>query len=281
MPVCIYCLEDREPSAFNAEHVVHRAFGTFEQNLTLHCVCAECNTYFGNSIDRACTRDSIEGFLRLHYGVKPAREAGDIGNSRLSITLGGDDDWNGCHIVLTDDEGHFAVDLVPQVRFARRSGGWIFVTEETLADTTQPLPDEIDVSREIRLVARSTEPEMEDRLITALAARGIPFVRRGYGGQPPSVEGRAPLDLETRMDAAIFRCVAKIAFNYLAHVAGEGFVRDQAFDLIRNFIRRDVKPSYPLVIPSGEPILYASRDQGGCQGCSHSDSSTGESERQS
>ncbi len=255
MPTCIYCLLNREPSAFSAEHVIPRAFGIFEQNLTLDCVCSECNGYFGKTIELAYTRDSLEALLRLHYGVKPAREAGDLPKRRLTITLGGDDDWNGCHIELTEESGQFAVDLVPQVRFARRSGGWIFVTGEALADTTQPLPDDIDTSHEIRLVSRSDQPEMEERLVAGLTARSIPFTRCGYGSQPPSIDGRAPLNLEVRFDAMIFRCVAKIAFNYMAWVAGDSFVRASAFDSARSFIRHDVRPSYPLVVPHSRPIL--------------------------
>lgn len=52
---CIYCLNDRPPSAFNVEHVVPCAFGTFEQNLTLDCVCQDCNSYFGRTIELAYT----------------------------------------------------------------------------------------------------------------------------------------------------------------------------------------------------------------------------------
>lgn len=116
--ICIYCVREQDPSAFNAEHVISRAFGMFEQNLTLNCVCAECNDYFGKTIELAYGRDSVEAFLRLIHGTKPADEVGELSPSRLSITLGGDDDWSGCHIELKEEDGQVAVDLAPQVRFA-------------------------------------------------------------------------------------------------------------------------------------------------------------------
>ena len=257
MRICIYCLHQHDVSRFNKEHVLSQAFGTFEQNLTLDCVCSECNHYFSRTIELAYTRDSFEAFLRLHYGIKPAREVGDLGHRRLSITLGGDDWWNGCHIELTEEDGHVSVGLVPQVRFGRRSGGWVYVTEAVLADETKPLPSDIDTTNEIRLLSRESQPEMEDRLIALLATRGIPFTRLGYSSQPPpSHDGHAPLDLVVRFDSMIFGCVAKIAFNYMAWVAGADFVRSDSFDGVRKFIRYGSPSPYSVVIPHSHPILF-------------------------
>jgi hypothetical protein len=254
MRVRIYCSQERDVSAFNTEHVVHRAFGLFEGNLTLDCVCTECNSYFGRTIDLAYARDSLEALLRLFHGTKPPGEADELPRRRLSITLGDDDDWNGCHVELAEDGGRIAVGLVPQVRFLRRRGGWVFITEEVLADTTKPLPEDLDPSREIRLVSCSTD--MDARLVACLAGRGIPFTYRGVGGRPPSTpDGRAPLDVRMRFDATILRCVAKIAYNYLSAVAGADFARSPAFDIIRNFVRYDVRPPYGLVVPHDRPIL--------------------------
>ena len=251
--VCIYCVREQDPSAFNAEHVIPRAFGMFAQNLTLNCVCAECNDYFGKTIELAYGRDSVEAFLRLIHGTKPADEVGELSPSRLSITLGGDDDWSGCHIELKEEDGQVAVNLVPQVRFAHRRGGWIFVTEEVLADTVKPLPADIDASQDIRLISRSEQ--MDERLIATLAKRGIGFKKKGEGGGPPPEGGLAPLDLRMRFDAMIFRCVAKIAFNYMASAAGANFTCMDAFDAARAFIRYGTKPPHRLVIPRARPIL--------------------------
>ena len=251
--VCIYCRHERAASAFNADHVVPRAFGTFEQNLTLSCVCFECNSYFGKTIELAYGRDSVEAFLRLQHGVKAPHEAGALRGRRLSVTLGGDDDWNGCHVELKDEDGELVVDLVPQVRFASRQGAGIFVREDTLADPAQALPADIDTSQEMRLVARSDETAHQ--LIAVLAARGISFKKTGEGGHPPAVNGLAPLDLRMRYDTMILRCVAKIAFNYAAWAAGPDLVLHDSFDVTRELIRHGTTAPYPVVVPRATPIL--------------------------
>ena len=156
--ICIYCLKAHPSSAFNTEHVIPRAFGTFEQNLTLDCVCPECNSYFGRTMELAYTRDSLEALLRLFHGLKPATEASDLPMQRLSVVLSGDSDWHGCHIELKAEDGQCVIDLVPQVRFAKQGGsGWVFVTVEELADLNRALPTDIDPSHGIRVISRSAE----------------------------------------------------------------------------------------------------------------------------
>lgn len=76
----------------------------------------------------------MEALLRLLHGTKLATETSDLPMQRLSIVLSDDSDWHGCHIELKAEDGECVVDLVPQVRFARRGRpGWIFVTEEALS----------------------------------------------------------------------------------------------------------------------------------------------------
>src|SRR5207245_4542321 len=126
------------------------AFGLFEQNLTLWCVCSDCNAEFGRTIDRALGRDSIEALLRFFHSVKPASEAPDLRRQRLTVTLGDDADWAGCWLEVVEEDGEVVMSLVPQVRFALRGGGTMFITETVLADETKPLPEDIDPSRGVR-----------------------------------------------------------------------------------------------------------------------------------
>jgi hypothetical protein len=102
------------------------------------------------------------------------------------------------------------------------------------------------------LVSRSSET---DRLIAALAKRGIPVKEEGLAQPPPSQGGLAPLDVGVRFDAMLFRGVAKIAFNYMAWVAGAEFARGGDFNAARQFIRYGIKPPHPVVIPRRRPIL--------------------------
>ena len=254
--VCIYCMTERDRVAFKGrEHVLHRAFGSFKDSPTLDCVCDECNGYFGKTIDLNYARDSLEALLRLFHGTKPAHKIDELRWSRVSVTLGGDDpDWSGCHVEWVEENGEVVVSLVPQVGFRQRGETkWTFLTEDALQDATQPLPPGADRG-EIRPISKSEE--MDERLIAVLSQRGIKFQKVGTtGGPPPSVEGLAPLDLQARFDDMIFRCVAKIAFNYLAWRQGADFVRPDGFNVLRTFVRYGARASYPLVAVRTAPIL--------------------------
>jgi hypothetical protein len=255
--VCIYCLESKPLSGFKGEdHVIPRAFGSFVNSPTLDCVCDECNGYFGRTIELATFRDSLEAVLRLFHRTKPAKEGvRELGSKRIVTTLGGDDrNWNGCHATWTEEDGELVVDLVPQVGFPRLDGaGWRFVTEETLRNSEEPLPTDVDRNR---LLLISQSQEMGERLIAVLTRRGISFKERGpSGGPPPSVGGLAPTDLRTRIDDEILCCMAKIAFNYLAWTQHADFVLLPTFNPIRAFIRHWTIAPYPLVAVRHKPIL--------------------------
>ena len=205
-------------------------------------------------MELAYTRDSLEALLRLFHGLKPATEASDLPMQRLSVVLSGDSDWHGCHIELRAEDGQCVIDLLPQVRFAKQGGsGWVFVTAQELADLNRTLPTDIDPSHDIRLISRSEE--MDQQLVAALQQRGIHFRARGESGAPPSVDGLAPLEVAMHFDAVVLRCIAKISFNYMAHVVGADFARGRDFDIVRAFIRDGRSAGYPLVVPRARPIL--------------------------
>ena len=60
---------------------------------------------------------------------------------------------------------------------------------------------------------------------------------------------------EWHINSIVKRNIAKIAFNYLAHWEGRGFVLNEKFGPIRNFIKRNTEPSYEVVRIDGKPIL--------------------------
>lgn len=113
--ICIYCQRDLSLSDFSREHVIPRAFGSFEQNLTLvDLVCAACNQYFGETIDFALARGSAEAVHRLDEGVKPPQSAEDLRQDRVRITWTREGDWNGVLLRLTADPAGLVVEPVPQ-----------------------------------------------------------------------------------------------------------------------------------------------------------------------
>ena len=80
---CIYCLANKPESQFNREHVIPEAFGVFQQNLVLDCVCQACNDFFGRDLDLKLGRDTIEGLDRFRYGLKTPAQYKGLGRRRL------------------------------------------------------------------------------------------------------------------------------------------------------------------------------------------------------
>jgi hypothetical protein len=76
------------------EHVIPQGFGTFERNLTLHCVGSECNGFFGRTFEWAMRNSSTEGVLRLQYGLGRG-EIGNIGTDGIEFRIADSPDWKG------------------------------------------------------------------------------------------------------------------------------------------------------------------------------------------
>jgi hypothetical protein len=88
VPTCIYCLELRDTRSFSkSEHVLQKAFGGFKDTLVLRgVVCDDCNTYFGETIDLALSRDTLEGRMRFRYGILSSRKFKSLGKrSRIEV----------------------------------------------------------------------------------------------------------------------------------------------------------------------------------------------------
>ena len=253
--ICIYCQRDLPRSDFSREHVIPRAFGTFELNLTLiDVVCADCNQYFGETIDFALARGSVEAVHRLDEGVKSPRAVKDLRRDRVRIAWTREGDWNGVLLHLNADPSGLVVELIPQVGFARQAGeGFTFVPEEVLADPGRPLPPGIDATKGLFLVADSDETQR--RLVHALEARGLSFQEHRRASPPLQPGEYLPVEIRTTMDFLILRCVAKIAFNYLAYAQSREFILQEDFAVIRKFIRYGHEPGYEVVVVDSQPIL--------------------------
>src|SRR4051794_5393744 len=52
---------------------------TFQPNLTVHCICAECNHFFGRTLEWPMRNLSAEGVLRLQCGIATTGQIGNIG----------------------------------------------------------------------------------------------------------------------------------------------------------------------------------------------------------
>ena len=119
LPKCIYCL--REDNAFDREHVLSQAYGTFAPTsfVLYDAVCQGCNNYFGRTLELVLSRDSMEALLRFRYGTKPASAANDLPYRKLELKVGQPGPWLGATVVLEPDATGKAVEPVPvpQVAF--------------------------------------------------------------------------------------------------------------------------------------------------------------------
>ena len=252
---CMYCLRDLDASDFRTEHVIPQAFGTFENNLTLNeSVCGECNQYFGDNLELIFARDSFEAYDRVRYGLKSLAELHDLPHERLTFALADEGEWTGLRVALTAKDGTLIVTPVPQVRFCGRRGDkQIFVTQAELEELDESLLREIDPNGGIAIFAPSEL--IAGRFIQALARMGIQFEAKNDMPPPRIDEAEIEVEVRTKIDPIVKRCVAKIAFNYLAYTSGSAFAHSESFHAIRSFIREGQELGYPVIRVTDDPIL--------------------------
>lgn len=248
---CIYCRSTSE-KRFPAEHVIPRSFGTFRHNLTLHCVCSDCNNFFGGNLEIQFARATGEGVVRYRHGLRDSPAPGaesDVFTARISSP----GPLFGVQVRLTpnvsgDGPGF---DWIPQVCFEEEgttNRRWF--TEDRL--TLESLKDVRFGSKVFFAV-----PTRDDwaRLRAKLIELGFKL-----GGEPKSEQFAPDTKFKTRVrwsfDTVIRRCLAKIAFNHLAHITGENpdFLGRSDFDEVRNYIRHGVPEGQNdpgLVFPGG------------------------------
>jgi len=241
MPTCLYCTRTDPPGGFTREHVLQDAFGSFKNALTLHdTVCRSCNQYFGDHLDHAFARDSIEAVLRLVHGVKDPKEIRGMLKRRVRVRQPQDGTvLGGAYVELTAPPpgqegvgGH----LITQVGFERRNGtGWDYFTEEELqAAGDLASRFETEYKPGIKNVVGSDEDTA--RLLVLMRARGVPLEGKVFDRET-SPTGLAEVSVSWIFDEILARAVAKVAMNYLALAQGAEFARRPEFDDVRRFVR--------------------------------------------
>jgi len=243
---CIYCREWKPVGAFNREHVLSEAFGHFNDTLVLHkTVCKECNTHFDRQLERRYTRGSVETLLRFETGLKEL-PAPVVKLPFVEVTLPPDHDWHGIRLGLRMD-GKLRIHVFPQAAFLEKeSGRWIFLTSYeidrgALKDTTR-----FDLSK-----SRVFGEAQSDRKAVLEQLRGLGITFENWADEASTSGGfdgqDLPVEITITVNKGIRRCVAKYAFNYLAHECGKQFALNPAFDAARSFIRYGMEPTEQLV----------------------------------
>lgn len=253
---CIYCLKRRRKTSYSTrEHVIHQCLGRFKQNFVLHgMLCDSCNQYFGNSIDLALGRDSLEGFIRPWHGLK---SSGKPLRRRLRTRVAPDQKMGGL-LVYTQpakDKDEPTAVLVDQICFKNKSSGRYECFE------LKDLP-----SKE-KIVSRGLDPKevyltVEDEKDVQKIQRRLEKLGLGPTKWEPREwigDDRPVFETEATLDATVARALCKIAFNYLAFNTDMDFVLREEFNDIRRFIRHGEGDFRKFLRPNLPSLLIEDR----------------------
>jgi hypothetical protein len=244
VPTCVYCRVADPRCGFTREHVLPSAFGAFQHALTLtDTVCAECNQYFGQRLDRLLARDSGEAVLRLRFGLKDPAGLPEMFADRVRVRLPDDGSrWGGVILRFASPAaGNEApgVDIVaPQVGFERNDGRWDYFTEEELPPSEE-LAKRMQYTYTGSALFFTAADGDEHRLARLLdeTAGGRFKVTGRLASFPPFERRNLRAEVNWRFDTQLSRGVAKIALNYLAKLQGSDFAMHSDFDPVRRFVR--------------------------------------------
>ena len=269
---CLYCLEMRPASAFNREHVLQQAFGKFENNLVLDCVCLACNQAMGDTIDLRLARDTVEGVQRVRAGVTPASKLRGLGAKSAITVRYANGPLRGAYAFHTaGPNGGLAVEPVAQVGFAKDSAAEI----EWFPIASIPSKDEMTA----RGYGKSTEISVQGvdmveaakalavkgwtvKEISRIDTQGVPRDQvddevgrlRAQGFhvgevvETPLLTGRVETSVTSVIGRPVFRALTKAALNYIASVMDARYALLPQFNDARRFARYDVDPQHELVV---------------------------------
>jgi len=259
MNICIYCRRQQD-GPYPAEHVIPRQFGTFHPNLTVHCVCEECNQFFGRTLEWDLGGDTAEGILKLDFGLRD----GNVGLAPpkgVEITVRRRGPWFGAKALIRPNATGNGTEAVLLAQIGAQLPGsdeYVWFPEPQV---NQQFADKYR-GRGSQFVITGPAEQDRLRLRRKLSKLGIDFTESKELVAPFADGGRVPISIKYDFHDTISRCIAKIALNYLAYLEGAGFVLSEDFDHTRMFIRHGEatdmsKPGIVFVMK--EPILLEER----------------------
>jgi hypothetical protein len=233
---CIYCLQEKSERSFqHTEHVIPRAFGTFEQNLTLNeVVCDDCNQYFGDKIELFLGRDSLEGITRSHYGIKLKSS---LLYKKVKMRLDFEGELEGLYVVLTDTDNRIPeLEAITQVGFFHPANNkYKYFTENEIPERRELEAQGFQLNNQKIAFYGNI-----DLLIGKLKEKGMKIkIEKMYKEIINCPKRIVPVEVKARIDRINYRGITKIVFNYLAYKEGRDFALKDCFNGLRNFIRYD------------------------------------------
>jgi hypothetical protein len=245
---CIYCMVEKPEADFNRDHVIPEAFGVFEGNFVLTCVCTDCNTFFGQTVEIKLARDSLEGHDRVRTRLKDAPDFKLLGKrSTTYVEFGEDSPVPGAHgyLVAPKNGLDLGITLKPRVGFGQSPDGPL----DWFPLDSLPTKDELlakGYRRGERAYMQTQGEATVDQFRAALATIGITFT---VDSEIAPLTGEVGAEVVYNLGRPEFRAFTKIALNYVAAVAGPEVAASPAFDLARRFARYD-EGKNPVVPPA-------------------------------
>ena len=259
MPTCIYCRYS-SPEPFPAEHVIPQSFGRFQNGLTLHCVCGDCNQFFGCHLELLFGRETGESVVRFQYGLRDS--VAGARRSRLTARIKVPGPAFGAKVLLAPNAVTHGMEIIylPQVGFAQEnSEEWEWYTLDELGPEILP---RLGPNSKVKYFF--TSPIQETQLRARLHELGFTAPTKHISKDKILPQPEMAAGITYTFDPIIRRCIAKIAFNYLAHTLSENtrLLLRADFDHVRTYIRDGVIPENELVVVIGNPRLTEESRQG-------------------
>jgi hypothetical protein len=257
MMQCIYCLAENPQDHYKkSDHIIPQSFGRFINNFTLkNLVCDSCNQYFGDNIELALARDTIEGASRFEHGVKKPEEFKSAGKqSRLTIKLA-EGEFKGAYVYryYCETQEKVVIAPVPQFGFLKTgSNQYEYFLFSEVPDKRYLEENGFNLDAPRAIITCGIEV---DAARVVLSQRGMSFNPGGEVGTSESLPEDLLCKVEALVDSIVLRAVAKIAFNYLAYREGRDFLLHEAFNPIRAFIRKGEGTTPPLIQAMERPVL--------------------------
>ena len=240
---CIYCLQEKDETDFNREHVIPQLMGTYKGGMVLsdNQVCCDCNSFFSKTIENELALDSFEGFLRYFKKTKTPHKKRKIGKTRIK-TIGAESVLSGVEMdINSNPNGPENVQLVPHSCIG------------IIRDIQK---------KEYDYYTIKTLPDCTEEVLQRMAHCGYPIIFQGYSKKEvedvltqrhyclPNAKYKDDISISTLIgkdDITIhqivslsheeFRLAAKTVFNYMCYAYGKEYVLENTFDQFRRFIR--------------------------------------------
>lgn len=216
-------------------------------------MCFDCNQFFGAHLELHFARETGESVVRYQYGLRDSVAGFPGGRLTARITIPGP--TFGAKVLLAPDThpNRMQILYLPQVGFAaENSDDWNWYLPDELS---QEVLQALGPNTQLRYFFSSPAEEqmLRARMKEVGFSSNTKLVTRVTILPQPEMTAR----ITYLFDSIVRRCIAKIAFNYLAYAVGEDtrILLRADFDGVRSFVRDEVIPQEEIVFVVGSPRL--------------------------